>query len=82
MSEQRPPWDDFQREMLDALGHVVYLARGAAAGAHAGTPADASADNDAPPLLRALAHAANARVTQLPALPPIEREASPVFFFP
>ena len=76
MSGQRPPWDDFQREVLDALGHVVYLARDAGAGAHAGTP-DASADIDAPPLLRALAHAANARVAQLPALPPIERLRTP-----
>jgi len=77
MSGQRPPWDDFQREMLDALGHVVYLARDASASAHAGATSDAAADIDAPPLLRALAHAANARVAQLPALPPIERLRTP-----
>jgi len=76
MSGQRPPWDDFQREVLDALGHVVYLARDVSTGANAGA-ADASADVDAPPLLRALAHAANARVAQLPALPPIERLRTP-----
>ena len=77
MSEQRPAWDDFQREVLDALGHVVYVARGAESVAQAGAPADASADIDAPPLLRALARAANARVAQLPALPPIERVRTP-----
>ncbi|BCT91834.1 hypothetical protein LYSHEL_08580 [Lysobacter helvus] len=74
MSDARLPWDPFQREMLEALGHVVYAAQDR--DALAAQAADA-ADAGAPPLLRALAHAAKSRVAQLPALPPIEHLHTP-----
>ncbi|UHQ19989.1 hypothetical protein LVB87_02180 [Lysobacter sp. KIS68-7] len=67
MSDHRPAWDAFQRDVLDALGHVMYVAQAPRA----------PVEFDAPPLLRALAQAANARVAQLPALPPMERLRTP-----
>jgi hypothetical protein len=70
MSETAPAWDAFQREVLDALGHVVYVARDAAVSTH-------TADNDAPPLLRNLARAANVSVAALPPLPPFEQLRTP-----
>ena len=74
MSDVRLPWDPFQREVLEALGHVVYAAQDREAlAAQAADAADASA----PPLLRALARAAKARVAQLPALPPIDQLRAP-----
>jgi hypothetical protein len=74
MSDTPLPWDPFQREMLEALGHVVYAAQDRdTLAAQAAEAADASA----PPLLRAIARAANARVAQLPALPPIDQLRAP-----
>jgi hypothetical protein len=51
MIETQSPWDDFQRDALDALGHVVYVTR------EAPPPS---------PLLLALARAANVDVAALP----------------
>lgn len=70
MSDAHLPWDEFQREVLDALGHVVYRAQ-------APVPAPIPEDPDAPPLLRAIARAANARVAQLPQLPALEQLRTP-----
>ena len=48
MSDARLPWDPFQREVLEALGHVVYAAQDRAAlEAQAADAADAGA----PPLM-------------------------------
>ena len=74
MSDARLPWDPFQREMLEALGHVVYAAQDREVLA---AQAAEAAEAGAPPLLRALAHAAKSRVAQLPALPPIEQLRAP-----
>ena len=73
MSDARAPWDDFQREILDALGHVVYAMHDASAQPRSANAADA----DAPPLLQALSRAANVGVAQLPALPPPEQLRTP-----
>ena len=55
-------WDPFQREMLEALGHVVYVQR---------------EPPPAPPLLQAIAHAANVPTAALPPLPSIEQLRTP-----
>ena len=54
-------WDPLQRDVLEALGHVVYAVH----------------EPEAPPLLRACAHAANVRVAQLPPLPPLAELRTP-----
>ena len=61
MSDTRLPFDDFQREVLDALGHVVYRAQ---------TP-------EVPALVQTLATVAKASVAQLPKLPPLEQLRTP-----
>lgn len=81
MSESLPPWDAFQRDVLDALGHVVYATREAvpatSASTAAATRAPDPADAAAPPLLRALARAANSAVATLPDLPSVEDLRTP-----
>ena len=64
MIDARPAWDDFQREMLDALGHVVYVAVG---------------DEPPPdtPLTQALARAAKTDLAGLPRLPALEALRQP-----
>ena len=61
MSDARAPWDPFQREVLEALGHVVYAVH----------------EPEAPPVLQSVAKAANVRVAQLPPLPPIAELRTP-----
>ena len=64
MIDARPTWDDFQREMLDALGHVVYVAVG----------------DEPPPdtaLTRAIAHAAKTDLAGLPRLPALDALRTP-----
>ena len=62
MSDATHGWDPFQREMLEALGHVVYLRR---------------EPPPAPPLVQAIADAANLPVAALPPLPPIDELRTP-----
>ena len=64
MSDAVPQWDDFQREMLDALGHVVYRVQ---------TP---SSPEDSP-LSRALARAAKTELDALPRLPALDTLRTP-----
>jgi hypothetical protein len=75
MSDTLPTWDAFQRDVLDALGHVVYAPRDAAPATSAAPPTmqhtPDRADAAAPPLLRALSRAANVAVAALPDLPAI-----------
>ena len=64
MSEAALPWDDFQREMLDALGHVVWRAQLPGA-------------NEDTPLAQAIARAANTPFDALPKLPPSAQLRTP-----
>jgi hypothetical protein len=73
MTDDRLPWDPFQRDVLDALGHVVYATREAMSQASDSDETDA----DAPPLMRAIARAAKANIAQLPALPPLAQLRTP-----
>ena len=61
MSDAAPGWDDFQRDVLDALGHVVYRAQ---------TP-------EVPALVQTLATVAKASVAQLPKLPALDQLRTP-----
>ena len=71
-------WDAFQREALEAMGHVLYAPR---APTSAPAPAPAStAGLDAPVprgLLQALARAAGVRPDALPPLPPLAQLRTP-----
>lgn len=62
MSDLAPGWDPFQREMLEALGHVVYVQR---------------EPPPTPPLVQAIAQAANLPAAALPALPPLGQLRTP-----
>ena len=62
MSDVVPAWDPFQRQMLEALGHIVYVQR---------------EPPPAPPLVQAIARAANVPTAGLPPLPPIEQLRTP-----
>ena len=62
MTDVAPGWDPFQREMLEALGHVVYVQR---------------EPPPAPPLVQAIARAANVAVTALPTLPALDALRTP-----
>jgi hypothetical protein len=62
MSDVAPDWDRFQRDMLEALGHVLYVQR---------------EPPPAPPLVQAIARAANLPTTALPALPALEQLRTP-----
>ena len=64
MSDARATWDDYQREMLEALGHVVYVAVG---------------DEPPPdtPLTQALARAAKTDLPGLPRLPDLDSLRKP-----
>jgi hypothetical protein len=64
-------WDNFQREALTALGHVVYRAAGGAANAR--QEPGSTADIAATPLLRALSRAAGVPVERLSGLPPLDQ---------
>lgn len=75
-------WDASQREVLVALGHVVYRPAGAPGSAPVaravvamdGLAMDGQAmDGQAPALLRALACAAGVPVDRLSGLPPLEQ---------
>ena len=70
MSGEAMPWDPFQRDVLEAMGHVLWSLQDA-------PPATRDDDASTPPLLRALSRAANVPVAQLPALPPDERLRTP-----
>ena len=61
MSDAPLPFDDFQREVLDALGHVVYRAEAP----------------EVPALVQVLADVAKSSVKQLPKLPPLEQLRTP-----
>ena len=58
MNDAASEWDDFQRDVLDALGHVVYRVQ------------DPATANLSPALLQALAAAAKSDASRLPPLPP------------
>ena len=58
MSDTLPTWDAFQRDVLDALGHVVHRVQ------------DPVAARLPPALLQALAAAAKLEASHLPPLPP------------
>jgi hypothetical protein len=60
-------WDSFQREALNAMGHVVYRAAGSAPDAPASQRV--AGGDGAPPLLQALARAAGVPVERLVDLP-------------
>ncbi|MCC8362585.1 hypothetical protein LK996_05795 [Lysobacter sp. A6] len=64
MSDARATWDDYQREMLHALGHVVYVAVG---------------DEPPPdtPLTQALARVAKTDLAGLPRLPDLDSLRKP-----
>ncbi|MGO4551494.1 hypothetical protein AB4059_10360 [Lysobacter sp. 2RAF19] len=64
MSDAAPPWDDFQREVLDALGHVVFRVQ----------HPDAIEDT---PLAQAIARAAKTELTSLPKLPSLAQLRTP-----
>ena len=55
-------WDPFQREMLEALGHVAYEQR---------------EPPPPPPLVRVIADVASVPVAALPALPALEHLRTP-----
>jgi hypothetical protein len=77
-------WDPFQREMLEAMGHAVYVPRAAAA-AHASapelpsSPASRAGLGEPVPrgLLQALARAAGVAPEALPPLPPLAQLRTP-----
>ncbi|KGQ20819.1 hypothetical protein LF41_26 [Lysobacter dokdonensis DS-58] len=64
MSDAPAAWDDFQREMLDALGHVVYRVQAA----------EALEDT---PLTQAIARAAKTELASLPRLLPLAQLRTP-----
>jgi hypothetical protein len=64
MTDASPPWDDFQREILDALGHVVFRVHNA----------DAIEDT---PLTQAIARAAKTDLAALPKLPSLAQLRTP-----
>ena len=64
-------WDNYQREVLTALGHVVYRVDGSPVSPSAAQPV--AADDGPPPLLQALARAAGVPVDRLVDLPPLEQ---------
>ena len=74
-------WDAFQREALEAMGHVLYAPRAQAPTAALPSPAAAStAGLDAPVprgLLQALARAAGVAPEALPPLPPVAELRTP-----
>jgi hypothetical protein len=61
MSDTRLPFDDFQRDVLDALGLVVYRAEAP----------------EVPALVQTLANVAKASVAQLPKLPSLDELRTP-----
>lgn len=72
------PWDAFQREMLEAMGHAVYAPR--AQSAPGAAPAATATGLPAPVprgLLQALARAAGVAPESLPPLPPAEHLRTP-----
>lgn len=65
-------WDAFQRDVLAALGHTVYVPRARPGAASASDDVRAGGHGDLPPaLLQALARAAGVPVDALPPLPPV-----------
>ena len=64
MTDASLPWDDFQREMLGELGHVVYRVQAG----------DAIEDT---PLTQAIAKAAKASLEALPKLPALAQLRTP-----
>ncbi|HVQ32732.1 MAG TPA: hypothetical protein VMS49_02210 [Lysobacter sp.] len=77
MSDSPLQWDPFQRDVLDALGHVVYHRRDASPSSAAPAATPDPADAAAPPLLRAIARAANAPLASLADLPALDRLRAP-----
>jgi hypothetical protein len=73
-------WDAFQREALEAMGHVLYAPRAPAPTAALPPPSASMAGMDAPVprgLLQALARAAGVRPDALPPLPPLAQLRTP-----
>jgi hypothetical protein len=75
-------WDAFQREMLEAMGHAVYVPRTSAASpapSMPATPSTTSGLGEPVPrgLLQALARAAGVAPDALPALPPLAQLRTP-----
>jgi hypothetical protein len=72
-------WDAFQREMLEAMGHAVYVPRSSAASPAASLPASTAGLGEPVPrgLLEALARAAGVAPDALPALPPLAQLRTP-----
>ena len=62
MSDVPAGWDPFQRDVLEALGHVVYVRR---------------EPPPPPPVVLAIAAAANVPVAALPALPALDSLRTP-----
>ena len=70
-------WDAFQREMLEAMGHAVYVPRAQAAPAVAPATATGLAEPVPRGLLQAIARAAGVAPEALPALPPLAQLRTP-----
>ena len=70
-------WDAFQREMLEAMGHAVYVPRAQAA--RPAPPASAAGLPEPIPrgLLQAIARAAGVTPDALPPLPPVAQLRTP-----
>ena len=72
-------WDAFQREVLEAMGHVAYAPRAPASEPAQAAPSDAGRLPQPVPrgLLQALARAAGVRPEALPPLPPLAQLRTP-----
>jgi len=72
-------WDAFQREMLEAMGHVVYVPRPSGASPMPSSPSSTAGLGEPVPrgLLQALARAAGVTPDALPALPPLAQLRTP-----
>jgi len=72
-------WDAFQREMLEAMGHAVYVPRTPAASSVPSSPSSTAGLGEPVPrgLLQALARAAGVAPDALPALPPLAQLRTP-----
>jgi hypothetical protein len=72
-------WDAFQREMLEAMGHVVLVPRPPVASPTPSMPSATAGLGEPVPrgLLQALARAARVAPDALPALPPLAQLRTP-----
>jgi hypothetical protein len=70
-------WDAFQREMLEAMGHTVYVPRARAASAVAPATTTGLAEPVPRGLLQAVARAAGVAPEALPPLPSLAQLRTP-----